>query len=146
MLENNQSENRDSFIRWQKITIDQLSFINNLIIGLSSGLLVFEADFVFNNKIYNITLAWLTFISILLFFFSLVFGIIIAFNRLSSFRYTARIARKRQTNDRENIENLRDWTDEIDARTWCLFWWDIGIFIFGFSIFMLTMIIKIFMQ
>jgi hypothetical protein len=38
------SERNDSFVRWQGRTIEQLGFVNNLLIGLAAGILAFQMD------------------------------------------------------------------------------------------------------
>ncbi|OGO23860.1 MAG: hypothetical protein A2144_08545 [Chloroflexi bacterium RBG_16_50_9] len=117
-------ETRGSFIRWQGITIQQLYFVNNLIIGLSAGILAFQFNIAFNKDVvFNCTSKWLFSFSIAFIFVSLFLGCLTAWNRLDDFRTTEKIARKRGKHDfkdSKEIENLRDKAKQLGKRTWCL--------------------------
>lgn len=124
----------ESFVRWQGRAIKQLSFVNNLMIGLATGLLAFQTNLIFN---YRATLLssdkWLLLMSILMVLFSLFFGCCAALNRLSSFQKTSQIARKREKGGkkREGIEEKRDLVKKLDKRTWRLLQMQIVLFAFG---------------
>ncbi|MFZ3058446.1 MAG: hypothetical protein WA102_01795 [Candidatus Methanoperedens sp.] len=124
----------ESFIRWQGRTIKQLSFVNNLMIGLATGLLAFQTNLIFN---YRATLLssdkWLLLISILMVLFSLFFGCCAALNRLSSFQKTSHVARKREEGGkkREGIKEMRDLVKKLDGRTWLLLQVQIVLFALG---------------
>ncbi len=122
----------ESFVRWQGRTVDQLSFVNNLFVGLSTGMLIFLIQFAFshNGRFVNIE-KWLNVCSIVLIFFSLFTGGLLAINRLYSFRLTSEIARNRESNGREGIEEKRSLAKKRDRRTWILLWTQIISFILG---------------
>jgi hypothetical protein len=114
-------KNNESFVRWQGRSIEQLGFLNNLLMGLSIGLLVFQINLIFSREVVLSKAEDLFFIVSLVFcLLSLIFGIYLAWNRLSSFGQTALIARKRETGKREDIEELRKQVKELDNKTWAL--------------------------
>jgi hypothetical protein len=138
-------QNNSSFIRWQDKSIEQLSYINNLLITLASGFLILETKYFIGEKSAQATEILLLGLSAFFVFASLILGGILAINRLLSFSHTAQIARKRETKQREGIEELRDWTNEVDSRTWLLLWWQVGLFTFG-SLFLFIIIMLGFAQ
>ena len=138
-------QNNSSFIRWQDKSIEQLSFINNLLITLASGFLILETQYFIGEKSAKATEILLMGLSAFFVFASLILGGILAINRLLSFSHTAQIARKRETNQREGIKELRDWTKEVDSRTWLLLWWQVGLFACG-SLFLFIIIMLGFAQ
>ena len=44
------NDEQQSFIRWQSMRIEQLSFVNNLLIGLATGMLAFQTQLAFDDK------------------------------------------------------------------------------------------------
>jgi hypothetical protein len=109
-----------SFIRWQRRTIEQLGFVNNLFIFLATGMLAFQVSLAIGDvslttfdRYSIVTAASLMFISIGL-------GCYVAWNRLRSFRLTAQIAYKRESGKREGIEDLRNKVSNLDKKTWPL--------------------------
>jgi hypothetical protein len=55
-------------------------------------------------------------------------GLKLVINRLDDFKITAKIARKRETNKREGIEEDRKKVKEIGEKTWNLLIWQISTF------------------
>ena len=126
------NDEQQSFIRWQSIRIEQLSFVNNLLIGLATGMLAFQTQLAFDDKVsLTVIDKWLVILSIVLAFSSLAVGCYLAWNRLHSFRTTAQIARKRETGKRESIEELRALVKRLDGRTWQLLTVQIALFTLG---------------
>ena len=138
-------QNNSSFIRWQDKSIEQLGFINNLLITLASGFLILETQYFIGEKTVQPIAIILIAFSAVFVFASLIVGGILAINRLLSFRYTAQVARKRETRQRDGIKDLRDWTNELDTRTWKLLWWQVGLFSLA-SLFLLATIIILALQ
>ena len=134
---------RESFVRWQGRTIEQLGFVNNLLIGLATGVLAFQTQLAFNDTV-SFTLAERGFLvsSITLVFLSLLFGCYIACNRLCSFRTTEQVARKRETNQREGIERLRYRYRTLDKRTWALLPFQTGLFAFGGGLLLVASVLR----
>ncbi|MBN1176394.1 MAG: hypothetical protein JXA51_01805 [Dehalococcoidales bacterium] len=125
-------DTRGSFIRWQGITIQQLTFINNLLIGLAAGILAFQLNIVFSEYIELDCASKVLFsLSIVLIFISLAVGCSTALNRLVDFRITMRIADKREKEDLKGIESLRDKTNRLGKWTWRLLKAQIVIFSLG---------------
>jgi hypothetical protein len=110
---------KGSFIRWQGKTNEQLGYVNNLFTGLATGLLAFQTNLAFNDKA-DLTMPErvLIIISLTSLGVSLAFGCHVALNRLEAFRSTAQIARKREKEEREGIEELRESTNARDKETW----------------------------
>ena len=106
-------------VRWQNIRIEQLGYVNYIILILCSGLFAFQSNIIINNEINN-TREVILIHSIIFIFISLLIGVFLAFNRLVSFKWTAIIARKEDENDSENIELYRLATTILDKVTWIL--------------------------
>ena len=113
------NDENTSFVRWQGRSIEQLGFVNNLLLGLATGLLAFETQLAFDDKVSLIAIEkYAATASIILVFLSLAIGCFVALNRLRSFHFTAKIARKRETDKREGIEKLRTDVQDLDKNTW----------------------------
>lgn len=118
----------ESFIRWQNILINQLSFVNNLVITLNIGVLGYLINFIQNVTILNCFQKFFFWIASVLIICSLSTGLILVINRLDDFKITAKIARKRETNKREGIEEDRKKAKEIGKKTWNLLIWQVSTF------------------
>lgn len=116
-------EENKSFIRWQGRTIEQLGFVNNLLIGLATGLFAFSVQLAFDTATLTTAAKIGMIVSIVLAFGSIVLGCLTAWNRLSSFRTTARVARDRQREGDNDVEQLRESSSKRDEKTWCLLLW-----------------------
>ena len=129
----NDKHPQGSFIRWQSITIAQLTYSLNLILGFSVAAMGFEVSLLIDNKICLSECQKCTlFSSIISLVFSVGFGIWCVINRLLSFRATAKSARLREEKRSDDeIQPYRDEYMKFDSRTWGLFWWQIGTFSSG---------------
>jgi hypothetical protein len=124
-------ERRESFVRWQAITIAQLGFVIGLLLSIAIAMLGFAftqikdatwsptpcEKFVFSGGLVLLTL-------------SIAFALICAINRLCDFRQTTRIARDREkwlgegraeTEIDRLLKPRRDHTENLGTRTWILF-------------------------
>jgi len=94
---------KERFIRWQQLTISQLSYTNNLILVLNiafTGLLIDQTDLIFNeNNIMCIIQSCSLFTLVL----SFIFGIVTTLNRLNDFRTTEQLVRYRKLKFENNI-------------------------------------------
>lgn len=131
----------DSFIRWQAITLNQLTYAVNLILTLSVATLGFSMSLLrdkdFTPEGHSRCLFVLATFLILL---SIAFGIWCVINRLRDFRTTTEVARMREDKkSAEEIAPLRILYDTLGRRTWWLFWTQIVLF--GFSIVFYTLCI-----
>ena len=141
----NKLEKSDKYIRWQAIRIKQLGFINNLVLGLSLGLLAYNFKLILPDEIQlNCFQKILFWISSLLTLISVFIALILAINRLEDFRLTAQIARKEEKNQSENIEIDRKKSDKLGKKTWCLFIWQIATFFIGLLTSAIYIIIELF--
>lgn len=123
------TENNDSYKRWQSIRINQLGFINNLVLGLSVALLAYNFEFVQSDGIeLNCLQKFLFWISSILLTSSVIIALILTINRLEDYRLTARIARKREKGQSDSIEKDRIKVKRLENKTWCLFYWQISTF------------------
>jgi hypothetical protein len=104
------------FIRWQKISIDQLGYALNLILAFAVASLAYcfslLRDGGFNPPASAKCLLLLAMLSLA---FSAISGLACTLNRLWDFRETARRARKH----RDRLTNTE--LDAIGAATWILF-------------------------
>ncbi|NJR63485.1 MAG: hypothetical protein HC769_34730 [Cyanobacteria bacterium CRU_2_1] len=84
--------------------------------------------------------------SIILIFASLAVGCYVAWNRLSSFRNTTKIARQREKNQHENLEGLRKLVNLQDERTWLLLRLQAILFGLGSFLLLIAAIVKYLQQ
>lgn len=122
----------ESYVRWQNIRITQLGFANNLLILLSVALLGFYFKFLSDCDILNNYQKFFICACFLLIIVSTGLGILVMLNRLEDFKLTARIARKRETNQRKGIENDREEAQILGDRTYNYFIWQAVTFFCAF--------------
>lgn len=138
-------EKNDKYIRWQAIRIKQLGFINNLVLGLSVGLLAYNFKFILPDEVrLNSIQKILFWISSFLTVISVFIALILSINRLEDFRLTAQIARKEEKKKTDNIEIERAQSNKLGKKTWCLFTWQIATFLIGFLTSAIYIIIELF--
>lgn len=127
------SGNNDSFIRWQAITIGQLSYAINLILGFSVAALGFGVSLLLNENFSPVS--WQKCIfgsSLLMLIGSISFGVWCTINRLRDFRATTKIAKIRENgNAEQELQILRQLSEKLGKKTWGIFWWQIGAFTAG---------------
>ena len=123
-------EPKGSFVRWQSLTIAQLTYSVNLILGFAVATLGFQVTLLLNEKFNPATWQKCAFsVSMLLLLLSIAMGIWCVVNRLRSFRATTKAARMREEGKAdEDIQPYRDLYKKLDDKTWCLFYWQIGAF------------------
>jgi hypothetical protein len=132
-------ERKGSFVRWQAITIAQLTTALNVVLGLAGATLAFGANLLVRDS-FALTgwPRWLFLGSLTLLLVSVGLGSWCTVNRLRDFRATARAARKRETGAPEaEITPLRDLYLRLGGRTWAIFWWQLGTF-FGGAVLMVA--------
>ena len=124
---------KGSFIRWQSITIGQLTYAINLILGFSVATLGFQVTLLLNEKFNPVSWQKCAFSSsLILLITSVIFGVLVVINRLRDFRVTTKAARKREDGaDETDIEQYRILYRKLGKNTWYLFWWQIGTFSVG---------------
>ena len=125
-----EEKNRAGFIRWHDKTIEQMGFLNNLLIGITTGELYLGLSMIIDNKTEFISCnQMLLKISLLSSIVSLVIGCYLACNRLWSFRITMHIARDRGNIKEIDIIKLRRKSKTIDYISWILIRLQTGFFL-----------------
>src|SRR6266568_3616780 len=116
-------ENRGSFIRWQAITLNQLTYAVNLILTLSVGVLGFSMSLLRDEQFKPTVHSRCLFIlATCLISFSIGFGIFCVINRLRDFRVTTKVARMRDV-DRATDDQRAPYVllyKTLGRRTWWL--------------------------
>jgi hypothetical protein len=129
---------KESFIRWQSITIQQLGHSINLALVLATASLGFAfnlaKDCDFHTRCWSKTLLSL---SLLLLILSVGLGIAGTLNRLCDFRKTTHIAHDREQWTKDGVAEAeidsrlclrRSETKRLGDRTWWCFYGQIGTF------------------
>ena len=126
-------KNRESFQRWSDYRIAQLTTIISVMFAISSAALGYALTVISDDKIpINKIATWPFLLLIIMFLVSFIFGIIVVFNRLISFRQTIKIIKLRDDkSDPVLLEILRDKNDTTDIRTWKYIYVQFGTFFFG---------------
>jgi len=156
-LEKVRQKYRERFIRWQQLSISQLSYSNNLIMSLTLGMLAFSAtklDFkIPKEECFCLLISW----SYFLLLASLLTGIILTINRLNDFRKTKELINsKKKRFETKNkikescdletidsaIESLDNLTNELGKSTWVLFHIQLWTFFLGSLSSIIMIIIK----
>ena len=148
---------KNRFIRWQQLTIDQLSFTNNLFIGINLGFLSFfvsQTGILFCGHYWLFTLQIFSLLSLMI---SFIAGIMTVLNRLRDFRLTQTLVKNKKfkfENDHNivkhsDIESInliivldKLLSDELGQRTWSLLKWQIWTFVIGTSIGIVYLVIS----
>lgn len=136
----------DRFVRWQQLTTGQLSFTNNLFLGLNLGFLGFlvtQSGLTFSCTCWAFTIQVLSLLGLGV---SFVTGVFLVINRLKDFRKTTKLVKNRKKKfeidnklkDMDNIDsvkytiaNLKTETDKLGRITWILLNWQIWTFMIG---------------
>lgn len=148
---------KERFIRWQQLAISQLSFANNLFLGLNLGFLSFyvtQSGLIFSCSHVIFTIQLFTMLGFTISFFT---GVLVVLNRLTDFRTTYKLIKKRKEkfeheknikshSDFESIKaeisNLKASSDELGRTTWTLFKWQIWTFFIGVIFGVIFLILK----
>jgi len=135
-----------AFLRWQEIRQNQLTYVNDILILLATGLFGFQIQFGFNSAVQIAPSKVFFIISMIFIFVSIITGIFVAWNRLFSFRKTSEIARNREKINgeceirysdediqsfKEKNKTLRAETKKLDKTTWISLTLQICLFSFG---------------
>lgn len=141
----------ERFVRWQQLTIGQLSLTNNLFISLNLGFLGFfliQVGLVFSKTCWIFMIQVFTILSIAI---SFIAGVSLVIKRLYNFRKTTQLVKSRRERfeiqetlkssnkiDSEELQivnlkiaNLKTETDKLGETTWCLLKLQIWTFAIG---------------
>ncbi len=133
-----------SYLKWQDIRIKQLGYANNLIIALAVAVLGFAINFIQTEDLilssFQKKLFWVASSLIII---SIGLGIFVILNRLEDFKLTAKIARKREKNERDGIEDDRLKSERMGKKTWNSFIWQIVTFLVSFLCLLILVLISL---
>ncbi|MDR8394294.1 hypothetical protein NC796_24310 [Aliifodinibius sp. S!AR15-10] len=122
----------EKFKRWQEKSLKQLTYTINLFLGFSIAILGFEFSLLFKNSFSPICFEKFAFsASIFALIASAILGSVCVVNRLIDFRITAQITRKKDKNNSDGIDDLRNKSNKLGNRTWAIFWGQIALFGLG---------------
>jgi hypothetical protein len=134
-------QHKESFVRWQGISIQQLGYSINLILAFAAAALGFAFNLL-KDPCFP-TFCWsktLFSSSLLLIGISVMLGLLCTVNRLCDFRKTTRIARCREQYCRDGkpeteidslLDEHRKETKRLGERTWNLFYGQVAAFGLG---------------
>jgi hypothetical protein len=138
----NLQEPKGSFTRWQSVTIGQLGYAVNLILGLAVATLGFQITLLLNDEFAPVAWQKCAFsLALLLLGTSVFFGIVVVINRLHDFRATMNAAREREKGSPATVvEEYRTLYGGLGPRTWLLFWWQVATFGIGAAVTLLSVL------
>jgi 4-hydroxybenzoate polyprenyltransferase len=112
----------ESFVRWQRITITQLGYAVNLILGFATASLGFALTLLKDKDFTPQHCEKFFFdLSLALLLLSIAFGVWCVINRLRDFRKTKDIANEREELDETELTRRRNEVDKLGRCTWRLF-------------------------
>ena len=125
----------ERFVRWQNVLREYITFVNNVLLTISVGILGFAFSILdnpdFNPKCSQKVFFTLSLITLLI---CILFGIITCISRLYDFRTT--LKKIRNELKLENFEKEKNKMEIYKKTTWCFF--NIQLFTFLFSTSSLT--------
>lgn len=109
---------RARFVRWQGRTLDQFSFVSNVVLGLSTAAMGLSAGALLDRKVPATGLAhWLFLLGLALHAIATTVGVGLAWNRLIDFRKTMETNKTLQLSQ---VRALRSQTKELGKGSWRL--------------------------
>jgi hypothetical protein len=126
-------DNSDSFVRWQVIALEQLTYSINLILSFAVATLGFQASLLSNEKFIPVSFEKCAFaLSILAIVLSVISGVYCVINRLKDFRVTKEVARKNEMGKPNiAIQPHRDSAENLGRITWIIFRCQVYTFVLG---------------
>lgn len=119
-------EDNEKFVRWQGLTISQLTQAVSVVLGLAVAALGFDVTLLMNEKFTPVSWQKCLFgVALLALLLSVAFGVWCVINRLRDFRATMKAARD---DNSPEANEARALATRFGQRTWALFWWQIGTF------------------
>lgn len=127
----------ESFIRWQRTTIEQLGYAVNTLLVMAVATIGFCLDQLLGNKICYCCSYYMILVGLVVLVICVFDLLLLTLNRLIDFRNTAKIARLRSEDSNDELEDLRNYTKALGDNTWRLLYVGIGLFALGY-IFIIT--------
>jgi len=133
-MSENSIKSNQRFVRWQQILREHLSFLNNLILTISVGILGFAFSLLKEDN-FNPQSCQKLFLTVGLFSvaFSVIIGIATSLNRLFDFKTTVKKINDELNGNFSELEELKQLMGIYGKRTWCLFYFQLTLFIFGIT-------------
>ncbi len=124
----NEGDN-EKFVRWQGLTVTQLSQALSVILGLAVAALGFDVTLLMNEAFAPIGWQKCVFgLALLSLLVSVGLGVWCVINRLRDFRATMTATR---SSDTQGAMDARTLATRLGKLTWGIFWWQIGTFALG---------------
>jgi len=119
----------ERFTRWQQVLREHFSYLNNLILTFSIGVLAFLMSLL-NDEDFSPNCCQKIFFStgVILSFISIFFGLATSLCRLLDFRTTVRKIKKEINKDNSELAELKNLMDIYGKSTWNLFYSQIASF------------------
>lgn len=129
---NGKINSNERFVRWQTVLRDQLSFLNNLLLTISIGIVGFLLSLLKTNEFSPDCIGKLFFTAgLLTISLSILLGIGTAYSRLMDYRWTVKkIATELKGG--AGLSQLKKSMKRYEKLTWCIF--HLQIISFGLSI------------
>lgn len=133
MSDTDRERDRERFVRWQQITLQQLSYAINLVLIFAGAVIGFVINAALSERTALTAGEKGAFLSaLILLALSVLLGLSAVVTRLFDFRYTTQTARLDwQRGDAARSEQLRRRTDILGAATWCFFKLQLILFALG---------------
>jgi len=132
-MENGSKEerDRDSYLRWQKIALEQLGYVINLFLTLSGAVLAFAVKIMMDSKApLPACVHYMFHASLLVLGISIGSSLAANTTRAMDFRYTRRAAYARWKKEPDHA-TLQETADNCGKWTWWLFYCQTGAFGLG---------------
>lgn len=132
--------NEGSFVRWQSIAITQLGYSIGLILTFATASLGFGLSLIRDDRYRPGCWAKaFMFLALLSLAVSIGLGLWCVVNRLRDFRITRSVARDRENWEKTlsdveldgRLHDRRSTSKKLGKRSWCIFWWQLGMFALG---------------
>jgi len=125
-----ENDYEERFIRWQKYSIEQMSYVINLILGFTIASLGYCLNLLQNDKFVLSGINKFLFqCGFFLLFVSLILGLLCVINRLTDFRMTKTTNKMRKDGKTEDqIMCRKNITNILGKITWWLFYFQISSF------------------
>jgi len=125
-------KNNDRFIRWQEVLREHVTFLNNLLLTISVGVVGFCISLLnqdnFNPFCYT---KFLFTFGLVLTFISILLGFGTAWNRLLDFRKTVEKIKNELNGSYNYLDETKELMELYGKRTWYLFYLQIGTLFVG---------------
>ena len=128
----NNSKN-ESYVRWQGRTIEQMGYAINTILIVTMASVGFSVSQLLRPDIYYCASCYIK-NGVIVLFICIILIMLLILNRLIDFRETAKIARKREKDKLDGIEEKRLCVKLIGNITWCLLYTIIVLFLVGHAL------------